>query len=365
MHRGHVYILINACMRGYLKIGQTARTPEERARELSAVTGVPVPFEVAYAEELYYFEEAEREVHARLEQFRVNDKREFFVLSTREAIEIVREVVSKWRRKEEAEAAAKVEAGRERQAREAAAEVEAGRERDPGEELAILMGEADAAAKVEAGREPHAREAATEKQVSVPVDNPKGPSGRVPWTNPEVELFQFRALLADVWKNVRAKKRGDLEVQLQVIANNARGFHQRIKSDPMLLVLDVRQLAQEVNKIEEQLEADPPLRGPRLLVLRGQKRNVEYPIKQGKNIIGRADGTSVDIDLENQELPDHVFCSRQHACLTFAVDQLTIEDLNSSNGTYVNRARVTPGQTCTLTVNDIIQISNIQLKVVV
>lgn len=104
---------------------------------------------------------------------------------------------------------------------------------------------------------------------------------------------------------------------------------------------------------------------PRLLVLRGQKRNVEYPIYDGLNFIGRADEKPVDIDLEDQEPPDRVWCSRQHACISFEHDQMTIEDLNSSNGTYVNRTRIYPGQKRPLAVNDIIQIGNVQLKVIV
>ena len=104
---------------------------------------------------------------------------------------------------------------------------------------------------------------------------------------------------------------------------------------------------------------------PRLLVLRGQKRNVEYPIYEGLNFIGRADEKPVDIDLEDQEPPDRVWCSRQHACISFENDQMTIEDLNSSNGTYVNRTRIYPGQKRPLAVNDIIQIGNVQLKVIV
>jgi pSer/pThr/pTyr-binding forkhead associated (FHA) protein len=102
-----------------------------------------------------------------------------------------------------------------------------------------------------------------------------------------------------------------------------------------------------------------------LLVLRGQKRNVEYPIYDGLNFIGRADEKPVDIDLEDQEPPDRVWCSRQHACISFEHDQMTIEDLNSSNGTYVNRTRIYPGQKRPLAVNDIIQIGNVQLKVIV
>ncbi len=104
---------------------------------------------------------------------------------------------------------------------------------------------------------------------------------------------------------------------------------------------------------------------PRLLVLRGQKRNVEYPIYEGLNFIGRADEKPVDIDLEDQEPPDRIWCSRQHACISFENNELSLEDLNSANGTYVNRTRIYPGQKRQLAVNDIIQIGNVQMKVVV
>ncbi len=103
---------------------------------------------------------------------------------------------------------------------------------------------------------------------------------------------------------------------------------------------------------------------PRLLVLRGLKRNVEYPLYEGLNFIGRADEKPVDIDLEEQEPPDRIWCSRQHACITFENNQLVLEDLNSANGTYVNRTRVYPNQKRQLNINDIIQIGNVQLKVI-
>lgn len=101
---------------------------------------------------------------------------------------------------------------------------------------------------------------------------------------------------------------------------------------------------------------------PRLLVLRGQKRNVEYPIYEGSNFLGRADEKPVDIDLEDQEPPDRIWSSRQHAVIFFEDGGIFIEDLNSANGTYVNRARVHPGQRKALAVNDIIQIGNVQMK---
>jgi hypothetical protein len=123
------------------------------------------------------------------------------------------------------------------------------------------------------------------------------------------------------------------------------------------------------------LEADPanslvkdtdllPIGGkPRLLVLRGQKINVEYPLYDGDNYIGRADERPVDIDLEDQEPPDRIWSSRQHALIRSENGTLVIEDLNSSNGTFVNRTRLYPGQKRVLNVNDIIQIGTVQMKV--
>ena len=65
---------------------------------------------------------------------------------------------------------------------------------------------------------------------------------------------------------------------------------------------------------------------PRLLVLRGQKVNVEYPLYEGGNFIGRADERPVDIDLEDQEPPDRVWSSRQHALIHLENGNLVIED---------------------------------------
>lgn len=106
---------------------------------------------------------------------------------------------------------------------------------------------------------------------------------------------------------------------------------------------------------------------PKLRVMRGLKRNFEYPIFDGLNFIGRADEKPVDIDLEDQEPADRVWCSRQHALITYEEDngKMYLEDLNSSNGTYLNRERVYPGQKQPLKVSDVIQIGNVQMKVTV
>jgi hypothetical protein len=115
--------------------------------------------------------------------------------------------------------------------------------------------------------------------------------------------------------------------------------------------------------------ATPSLAGaqPKLKVIRGLKIGVEFPIYPEYNYIGRADEKPVDIDLEDQEPPDRVWCSRQHSVIHFdeAGGVLTIEDLNSSNGTYVNRNKVYPGQKKQLAPNDVVQIGTVHLKVMV
>lgn len=102
----------------------------------------------------------------------------------------------------------------------------------------------------------------------------------------------------------------------------------------------------------------------KLIVLRGLKPNLEYSLYEGTNFLGRADEKPVDIDLEIQEPPERIWSSRQHAVITCEKESLVIEDLNSSNGTYVNRIKVPQGVKQPLKANDIIQIGEIQLTVV-
>jgi hypothetical protein len=103
---------------------------------------------------------------------------------------------------------------------------------------------------------------------------------------------------------------------------------------------------------------------PKLAVLRGQRMDVVYPLYPGKNYLGRTDDKPVDIDLDDQEASDRIWTSRQHAVINYENGALTIEDLNSLNGTFVNRTRVHPGQLKELRENDVIQVGTVHLKVV-
>jgi pSer/pThr/pTyr-binding forkhead associated (FHA) protein len=97
---------------------------------------------------------------------------------------------------------------------------------------------------------------------------------------------------------------------------------------------------------------------------RGERLNATYLVLEGRNYVGRAADRPVDIDLDGQEPVERVWTSRQHAVVTWDRGTLSVEDLNSLNGTFVNRARIHPGQRVNLQSGDVIQIGTVQMKVV-
>ncbi|MFN0156992.1 MAG: tetratricopeptide repeat protein [Bacteroidota bacterium] len=88
---GYVYLLINSSMEGFVKIGKTTKTPEERAKELSAATGVPTPFTVAFDSYFDDCEKAEAYIHSLFQEkgFRVSANKEFFQVPLTDAIKLI------------------------------------------------------------------------------------------------------------------------------------------------------------------------------------------------------------------------------------------------------------------------------------
>jgi FHA domain len=103
----------------------------------------------------------------------------------------------------------------------------------------------------------------------------------------------------------------------------------------------------------------------KLHVIRGRRLYAEYPLYEGANLIGRRDDRPVDVDVSELEPPDRIWSSRHHAVITLWNGLITIEDLNSLNGTFVNRRRVLPNQKQTLAINDVVQIGTIQFKLTI
>lgn len=73
-----IYILTNEAMPGYVKIGKTNNNLEQRVRELSASTSIPLPFTVFYACAVKNAQFVEHQLHDAFDDNRINPKREFF-----------------------------------------------------------------------------------------------------------------------------------------------------------------------------------------------------------------------------------------------------------------------------------------------
>ncbi len=87
-----VYILSNPALPNMLKIGYTKNEPEIRAKQISAATGVALPYKVEWAFQCFNGEQLEHEVHAELATYRVNQQREFFDIPLAEAQEAIEKI---------------------------------------------------------------------------------------------------------------------------------------------------------------------------------------------------------------------------------------------------------------------------------
>jgi hypothetical protein len=76
-----IYILTNEAMPGYVKIGKTSTSLEQRVRELSTSTSVPLPFTCFYACTVKNASFVEHQLHDAFDENRVNPKREFFMIA--------------------------------------------------------------------------------------------------------------------------------------------------------------------------------------------------------------------------------------------------------------------------------------------
>ena len=95
--KGKIYILIHPMQNGYVKIGKTTRTADERVIELTmqAKTAMAGRYVVAYEEEVENCDLVETKIHGLLQNNRITDDREFFHITVKEAIEKLREVIDK------------------------------------------------------------------------------------------------------------------------------------------------------------------------------------------------------------------------------------------------------------------------------
>jgi hypothetical protein len=105
----------------------------------------------------------------------------------------------------------------------------------------------------------------------------------------------------------------------------------------------------------------------KLSVVRGGRKGQEFPLEDGNNLIGRWDpetGSFPEVDLDADDPEAKI--SRKHALIRIDAGKITIEDIGSLNGTYVNRQpRLSPGSPAEIKSGDEVIIGKTFLKLVV
>ncbi len=113
-------------------------------------------------------------------------------------------------------------------------------------------------------------------------------------------------------------------------------------------------------------EDELPQARAKLVIQRGGKIGKEFPILSAESMIGRWDadgGIFPDVDLDQDDPEAKV--SRRHARIHFLNNQYLIEDLGSTNGTFINRGpRLLPGAKQPLNNGDEIIVGKTFLKFV-
>jgi len=105
----------------------------------------------------------------------------------------------------------------------------------------------------------------------------------------------------------------------------------------------------------------------KFIVVRGGRKGQEFPLEDGNNLIGRWDpetGSFPEVDLDADDPEAKI--SRKHALARIESGKITVEDIGSLNGTYVNRGqRLQPGSPADIKNGDEIIIGKTFLKLVI
>ncbi|NTV60613.1 MAG: GIY-YIG nuclease family protein [Chlorobiaceae bacterium] len=81
-----IYVLTNESMPGIVKVGLTNESVESRITQLSAHSGVPLPFECYFAAEVIDCVKLEKTLHQLFSEARINPKREFFKIDPEKVV---------------------------------------------------------------------------------------------------------------------------------------------------------------------------------------------------------------------------------------------------------------------------------------
>lgn len=85
-----IYILTNEAMPGYVKIGKTTTSLEQRIRELNSSTSLPLAFTTFYACTVNNSQFVEHQLHDAFDDNRVNPRREFFQIAPERVVAAIK-----------------------------------------------------------------------------------------------------------------------------------------------------------------------------------------------------------------------------------------------------------------------------------
>jgi hypothetical protein len=95
-----------------------------------------------------------------------------------------------------------------------------------------------------------------------------------------------------------------------------------------------------------------------------------FPLRRSSNLIGRVDRASgvtaivLGVDLSDLDVPGDPSVSRRHAKVLYKDGRYLLEDLNSTNSTYVNDHELAPGQRVALNHGDQVRFGEVTLTFV-
>jgi hypothetical protein len=97
--------------------------------------------------------------------------------------------------------------------------------------------------------------------------------------------------------------------------------------------------------------------------VRGRTIAHQFALEAGETVVGNDLGGAPGLDLADQEGNSPRKMAARHATIVSTSQDLTVRDLESPGGTFINQQRLLTGQSRRLVVGDVIQLGGVQLRV--
>jgi DNA-directed RNA polymerase subunit M/transcription elongation factor TFIIS len=171
-------------------------------------------------------------------------------------------------------------------------------------------------------------------------------------------------------------KNEDAENEAMKMSSSSGGFQTQMSEMPVfqstnVTSIGIPNIAEVIKEAEKSLEKSKQPKGKNvhanLVIERGNLVGSEFPLSTDESLIGRWDadnGIFPDVDLDRYDPEAKI--SRRHARILHNDGQYAIEDLGSTNGTFINRGRrLIPGNSQLLKDGDEIIVGKTFLRFII